>query len=296
MFRAFNRFFMISGLLFIFFSVYSGKVSADEIVLENNDRLTGTVTGIENGILTLTTGYSEPIKIRVEKIKKIITDKPSSAPPGKWKGGVTIGANLQSGNTDRASASVGAEATRRTEQHRFSLRFLFNYAEEDGELSARNTYGAFKYDYFFTKKLYGYSGIELLSDEFKDLNLRTVAGPGVGYQIWNNIVKSLLFESGVSYFSEDLDKGEDDHWVTARLAGNLTLTIFGPITFSDYLIVYPSLEDFGEYQLRNEASLLSPLASGWALKFANILESDSDPPAGVKKSDLNWILGLEYKF
>jgi putative salt-induced outer membrane protein YdiY len=136
----------------------------------------------------------------------------------------------------------------------------------------------------------------LLSDEFKDLNLRTVVGPGIGYQVWDNPNKSLGLEAGVSYFSEDRIEAEDNQWITGRLAGNLMWKLFEPISFTDYLVIYPSFEDFGEYQLRNEAALISPLTSGWSLKLTNIVEHDSNPPVDVEKSDIYWLLGLAYDF
>jgi putative salt-induced outer membrane protein YdiY len=326
------------SILIIFFC----EAFADEIILVNGDRLTGTITVVDKDILTLETEYSGPIKINRSKIISIATDKPQEVhltdgevlrgrlvtteegrvliergdgresttiewdkvltmnppppEPSRWKGGITLGAGLQSGNTDRATAVLGADAIRKTAYDRFSLRFLHNYAEEDDEITARNTFGALKYDYFFTKVLYGYLGVELLNDKFKDLNLRTVIGPGVGYQVWDDPIKSLLFEAGLAYFSEDLKEGEDEQWITARLASNLSYRILDSVVFTDQLVVYPNLEDFGQYQLRNEAALTSALGSGWSFKLANILERDSDPPAGVKKHDLHWITGLQYAF
>lgn len=325
-----------------------GMLCAEEIVLENGDRLTGTISLMENGKLTVTTEYAGAINVDATKIKTIVTDKPAevhlesgevlrgkietveegqlmvepseergptvvewstvkSINPSfkKWIGGVTIGANLQSGNTDRMSASVGSEATRKTDNARFTLRLLYNYAEEreedeegeeDTELTARSTYGALKYDYFWTRSLYTYLSVEMLSDEFKDLNLRTVVGPGLGYQIWDDDVKQLLLEAGLAYFSEDLDEGADDSWVTGRLAANVSYTIMEKVVFSDQLVIYPGLEEFGEYQLRNEAAITSALFGNWALRFSNIIEHDSDPPAGVKKNDIYWIIGMQYMF
>jgi putative salt-induced outer membrane protein YdiY len=139
-------------------------------------------------------------------------------------------------------------------------------------------------------------GVELLNDTFRDLTLRTVVGPGIGYQIWDDEIKSLLFEIGASYFSEDRKENEDDNWITGRVGSNFSLQIIKGIVFSNNIIVYPSLEDFGQYQLRNEASLTSSLGAKWALNFTNILEYNSDPPEGVKKNDLYWILALQYNF
>ena len=61
-------------------------------------------------------------------------------------------------------------------------------------------------------------------------------------------------------------------------------------------MVYPNLKYGGEYLLRNEAALISPLGSGWALRLANIWDRDSDPPAGFDKDDFTTILALQYSF
>lgn len=332
--------FLIGAVFFII--LFPGLSHADIIVLQNGEKLIGTIERLEMDTVTLVTGYSEPIKIQSAMIARIFTDSPvevqmidgqilkgllkttedgnividssegraatsvdwsrikainpPSPQPKKWDGSITIGAAMQSGNTDRASASVSAQAVRKTDKDRFSLRFRHNYAEEDDELTTRNTFGALKYDYFFTRAMYGYLGVELLNDKFKDLNLRVVVGPGVGYQIWDDEIKTLLVEAGLAYFSEDLDKGDDDSWITARLAGDFSYKLLDTIIFTDNLVVYPNLEDSGEYQLRNEAAIISALSENWALRLSNIVEYDSDPPQDIKKTDLYWILALQYSF
>lgn len=337
---------MIRGILIIYTAFLvifnAGFVCADEIMLENGDRLTGTVTGLEKGVLTFATDYSEPVKIKTSKIKTIRTSEskavhlksgeilkgrmttdegggltigqsgergetvtawdnvasvnPPAVKPVKWKGSANLGANFQDGNTNRMNISAGADAARRTAKDRYKLRFQYNYGEEEQEVTARSYYGETKYDYFFTKAVYGYLSVELLKDKFKDLRLRTVTGPGVGYQFWDDETRSLLLEAGLSYFSEDLKEGEDKDWITARLAGDLRYRFAGTLEFADQLIVYPSLEKGSDYKLRNEASLTSPLVSGWSLKLANILEHDGNPPEGVERNDWHWILALQYSF
>lgn len=160
-------------LIFVFIVIiFCNTLSADEIILDNGDRLTGTVITLEEETLTLETNYSEPIKIEKTKILRITTDipkeihlsngevlkgklstqkggilivessdekaetavewgdivalNPPPAAPSKWEGNVSLGAGLQTGNTDRANLAFGAEAERKTERDRFSLRFLFH--------------------------------------------------------------------------------------------------------------------------------------------------------------------------
>ncbi len=329
-------------VLCLFILSHPSSSNADVIVLENGDRLTGTVKSADGDSLILETDYADPMKIHKSKIKRISVNEPAAVsltggevlkgtirsegdgkivveqsagreatvvdwdsvaalnpPPSdlsKWTGNVTISAGLQSGNTDRASASIGAEATRRSVNDRFTLRFLHNYAEEDKEATTRNTYGAMKYDYFFTKQYYTYLAVDLLNDSFKNLNLRTVIGPGVGYQVWEDDVKFLLLEAGVSYFSEDIEEGEDQDWITGRFAADVRYNLGSSVVLSDNLVVYPSFEQTGEYTLRNEASIASPLVAGWSLKLSNILEHDSEPPENIKKDDWYWLLGLLYGF
>jgi putative salt-induced outer membrane protein YdiY len=324
------------GVLFLVALPFSSF--ADEVVLSNGDRLTGKVKGAKEGVLVLTTEYSEPVHIRISGIRSILTEEPVEVhltggevlrgrlrpaeagravvepsaerqgtvidlgavkainPPSPWSGNVAVGGNLQTGNTKRLTASIGAEALRRTERDRFSLRLLFNYAEEDDTLTARNTFGALKYDHFFTPRTYWFLNLEMLSDEFKDLNLRTSVGPGVGYQVWDDPAKALSLEIGVNYFSEDLDKGRDDQWITGRASAVLSLKVLRHMVLSDIIVIYPRLDGPSRYQLRNEAGLTSSLGSSLALRLTNIVEYDSDPSPGIKKTDTSWILALQYGF
>lgn len=100
----------------------------------------------------------------------------------------------------------------------------------------------------------------------------------------------------MTYFSEDHINNPHKDWVAARLSANFQYRIFKIITFADLIEAYPSLTYGGEYTLRNEASLISPLGAAWSLKLSNIWRRDSDPPPGIERDDLTWILGLQYSF
>jgi len=261
------------------------------VKLESGKVLKGKLKTEEGGKVTV-----EPIgggEGATVEWKQVVAVNP---PPVKLTGNITLGGTSQSGNTDRLSGSIGAEAGIKSDHSRFSLRFLFNYAEEKGQETANNTYLNLEYDYFFTKKFYGLLALELYKDRFAGLNLRTVVGPGAGYQLWDDPVKSLSFEAGVTYFNEDRIDNPNKDWVAARLAGNFRYQFFKFITFAERIEFYPSVTYGGEYTLRNEASLISPLGAAWSLKLSNIWLRNSDPPAGFERDDITWILGLQYSF
>ena len=221
---------------------------------------------------------------------------PPPQKPITWKGNITIGGNLQRGNSDTMNISVGTSAARRTEKDRFTVTFLYSRTEDDGEKTAENTYGQLKYDYFLNPKWYLYLNMDMLSDKFNDINLRTTIGPGVGYQIWEEENKALSLEAGLSFTSEDRDLGDDDNWLSARLGVNYMYKLFESILFTDQFVIYPDLENSGEYFLRNEASIATDIGNRLALKLSNIWERNSEPEPGLDEDDYTWLLGLQYSF
>ena len=263
-----------------------------EVHLSSGEILKGKIQTKDDGqVIVEKSVERETTSIELPKIASV-----NPPPPKQWSGSLNLGGYILTGNTDKKGASVAAQLMRRTDIDRFTLRYLFNYGEEDGKMNTRNHYGEVSYNYFFTKKFYAYGAVELLNDKFKDYQLRTIVGPGAGYQIWDDPVKFLLFEAGLSYANVNHYEGKDDSYVTARLAGEFHYKILDFVTFSDRLLFYPSLERSKDYLLRNEAALTAPVGSRWALRLANIIDYDNNPPETVKKTDVQWILSLQYSF
>jgi len=326
-------------ILLLTLVVGSSPVFADKLEFGDGNVLQGTVTTFKGGALIFSTPYAKDMKIPVDQIKTISTDKAVklkmtndsvltgklttlddgkvaivlepvgetvpfewsqvkviNEPPGKWSGNFAAGGTVQTGNVERSSISVGFDAKRDWERDRFQMRFLHNYAEDTGTITARNTFGALKFDHFFTDSFFTGLSLELLKDEFKDLNLRAIIGLGLGYRIWNDDVKTLEVEAGVTYFSEDLDVGMDDQFAAGRVGITYSYQVLENLVFKNYLLYYPSFEDPKEYRLRNEASLISQLGKGWSFKLTHIFDQNSEPAPGVEDKDQQFIFALQYSF
>jgi len=217
-------------------------------------------------------------------------------PPEKWEGSVSFGGSRNSGNTDVFSASLGGELKRKFKKNRIEFTFLSNYSEQNKEVTARNHYGTAQLSHFFTPKWYSYLALAFLNDTFRDISLRTTIGPGLGYQVWEDDVKSLNLEGGFSYIIENRREGQDEENANSRFAAIFSYRIIPQLLFANQWIIFPSLEERGAYKFRNQASLKTDLGNGWELKLTNILNRDSNPGTGVKKDDVRWILSLEYAF
>ena len=261
-----------------------------EVHLKSGEILKGKLKTMEDGKLAV-----EPSAERQATTTELQSMASINPPPKpKWNGSLTVGATAQSGNTNLKTVSIGAGFHRRTDDDRFTASYLFNYAEEDHAMTARNHYGAGEYDYFFTKKWYGLLAVELFNDTFQDLNLRTTAGVGAGYQVWEDPIKALAFTAGISYVNENYKDAEDKDWVAGRLGADFRYNILNFVTFTEKALLYPPLESGEAYLFRNDAALIKPLGSRWALKLQNIFQRNSKPAPGFDKDDVTWILGLQF--
>ena len=270
------------------------NISTDNPVtlkMTNDSTLTGKLTTLGDGQVAIILDLlGQTVPFKWEQVKNI------NEPPGSWTGSFAAGGTVQTGNVERTSVSVGFDARRDWKHDRFQFRALHNYAEDTGNITSRNTFGAMKFDHFFTENFFTGLSLELSKDQFKDLNLRAIIGLGLGYRIWNDDVKTLEVEAGATYFSEDLDLGPDDQFISGRVGVTFSYKILENLVFKDYLLYYPSFEDTKEYRLRNEATLISQLGQGWSLKLSHIFDQNSDPSPGVEEKDQQYIFALQYSF
>ncbi len=261
-----------------------------EVHLGHGQILKGRLVFSKEGQLIIkTSGDRSDVSLAWAAVRKI------NPPRSTWHGNINLGCFSQSGNIRRNSISLGVDAIRKTDRDRLTMRVLYNYADEDEILTVRDVFGSGKYDWMFTSKVYGYLSEELLADEFKDIKLRSVTGAGLGWQVIDVDRISFALEGGAAHVNYDYDIAPDQSNVAMRLAVNFKVKLLGTVTLSDSCVWLPSL-DGDQYQVRNELSLATGLGAGWSLLLTNIFEYDNDPSPGIKRTDRQWILGLQYTF
>jgi putative salt-induced outer membrane protein YdiY len=71
---------MASFLVWFFFpvTVLSSIVQADEVILRNGDKITGTLVQLEEGTVVVNTEYAGKIAIQLEKVNYLKTDEPKA--------------------------------------------------------------------------------------------------------------------------------------------------------------------------------------------------------------------------
>jgi putative salt-induced outer membrane protein YdiY len=320
--------------------------AADEVILINGDRLTGTVTESAPGKLTIKTDLVGDVTVDLAKVRTFSTAKPVqlkvgdkqvlntpvapgpegtvqvtpqgttapqplalkdvsqvNPPPVRWTGSVVGNAMFTSGNSTTETIGLTAGAERRSEIDRitFGGQYLYGRQEDadtgDKETTTDNWFIAAKYDYFFTKKFYGYAGIRVEQDKIADLDIRVTPSVGVGYQWFESPTFNLSTEAGLAWVYESFSNAGTDEHFAARLAYHVDWRPWEPLLLFHNLEYLPSLSDpAGDYNLNADAGLRATIVKSLFSEIKLELRHDSTPAPGAEESDFRLLVGVGWTF
>jgi putative salt-induced outer membrane protein YdiY len=275
------------------------RISTDQpltVVLNDGSMLTGTLRpSTAAGPMELSTSaLADPKRIEYASVKAL---NPPVEPAIKLSGRVNVGLNKASGNTDSESGHADAEMVARSEKHRFTVGGTYNREEDNNRKTVDNGTGYMKHDYFPTQKIYWYVNGMLETDEFKDINLRTTVGTGLGYQIFEGELMNLSVEAGPSYVNTDYDKEEDEDSAAGRWAVKFDRFFFEKL-FQYYFSNegFISASDTNNVFMYTKTGLRFPLRSGFSVSAGFEWDWDNEPAEDTDKSDYRYILSFGYGF
>ncbi len=269
--------------------------AAVEVVLSDGTRLQGSLRIDEEGVVQVITQTAGPVT--VDETASITDINPPVVPPVTYTGNVEAGASYMTGNTETTSANLSGLFVARSKRQRFTLRGRWYYAEDNNEVSAREAGGSAKYDFFVTQKFYLYANTLFDYNPFKDLDLRSTFGGGVGYQFWEDVRKKLGFELGVSYVDENFRTAPDNSYAGGRWSIDFDYDVVpNKIAFFHFQEGYYSLEDFADMNLRAEQGLRFTVLKDFYTSFQANVAYDNKPSPGFEKTDTALIFGLGYDF
>jgi putative salt-induced outer membrane protein YdiY len=266
------------------------------IHLEDGSVIQGTLKASdENAIEVIRKEDETSMKVEPSGITSI---NPTPPPPIRWKGKVIGTFSLTDGNSETLGAGLEANASRRTDMDRITLRAGYFYQEDEKNATRDDQYAFAKYDYYFHDKMYGYLNGRIYRDGIKNLELRTTGGGGLGYTFLEDDIFNLSAEGGISYYSEDYSGGLDDKRnASARLAGNFDWWIVKKtLLFEQDLEGLISVEDSEDFLLYSDSRLSWYFTERWSINGAVRFEYLNVPAAGNERVDTKYMVGVGYEF
>jgi putative salt-induced outer membrane protein YdiY len=326
----------VARILLVFLCT-AAPAAADELRLANGDRLTGTVVSLAGGTLTFATahgdlripwasvtalaiddpilatiGTAEPVSVRIgiSPTAGSVAVQPGGTvllsslaglarpqPAVTVDGGANAGFVNADGNTEVNSLRLDGDLVVRQLQNRYSASAAVNRAQDRGTETARNWNTAFNYDRFLNDRLFVNGNAILTNDRFRDLDLRTALGAGVGYQVLKGARAALTANAGLGWVDENFEAGIDDRYTAARESAALQIfAVPDRVTFFHQHDGYFGVtgEDNLFVKMRNGVRI--GLVGGLVTTVQHDLDYDRSPSPGRKTTDRTFALTFGYRF
>lgn len=213
-----------------------------------------------------------------------------------WKGHANLGGSATQGNTDTSAVRFDAETIARSKINRFTLGGFVNRAENNNIDTEFNSKGYMQYDHFLSKKWYLYTNGSLEHDRFRDIKLRSSAGVGSGYQIYEQEDLNLSVEGGLNYVNTDFDEAEDESYASARWALRYDQLIFENVKLFHRHEVLVSLEDTKNTLVFTQTGLRVPIAKNLNASTQLNVDYAGQPAEGRKSVDRALVFSVGYNW
>jgi putative salt-induced outer membrane protein YdiY len=216
---------------------------------------------------------------------------------GDFTGRVNLSMRSERGNTDSDDVGADVDLTYRRNIHRLRVLGELEEDRKDGEKTKQNWLIGFTYNYFVTKKLYFTGSLKFEQDEFANLDLRTSAGPYVGYQFFESRHLNLLAEAGAILVREDYSTESDNaYW------GPGWHISFDTYVFSDRLQFYHeqfglfNAEDADNWLWKSWTGVRVPLFGGLVGSAEAKFDYDGEPSEDTEGTQTTYRLKLGYRW
>ncbi|HWH49709.1 MAG TPA: DUF481 domain-containing protein [Burkholderiales bacterium] len=266
--------------------------------LEDGRRLTGKpVAGSHGEIAVEVEGESAPVPVPLSLVRWI-DPTPEVAHEGiKFTGRFNLGAAYTDGNTDTEKLHIDGEIVARTFKNRYTAGGAGNEGKTSGVKSESDWLAYLKYDRFFTPKWYGYVNGSAEHDRFKDIDLRTTAGIGSGYQFLDTHRTNLSLEGGLSSVHTDFDLAPDEDYAALRWALKFEHYLFeSEVQFFHQHVVLVAVDDAEKIVAKSFTGLRMPIVKKIRVALQYNLDWENEPAPGRERTDRALLLTLGYAF
>jgi len=251
---------------------------------------------------SITTG--QPLRSQTFALSQVASINPPDKPQPKWTGSVSGSVTSIRGNTNSDSFAASVNTTRRSEKDRLTAGADYARSEredpDNGDMDVTVNWWKIRaqYDYFFTKKFFGFVNGRYEKDTIALLDRRVVIGGGAGYQWIEEPTMGFSTNLGLASLYEKYDDPDETSNSTISLqAGyNFQMTLWKSVSFLHDLTYYPSLEDFSDYFLTTSAEVRATMIKNLYASFRVIFDYDASPAQNRQSTDVKYLFGVGLQF
>jgi putative salt-induced outer membrane protein len=325
------------GKTLVLHTDYAGDVTVDfkaitqvtsdkdlHVTTTEKKTVVGPVTS-SDGNLVVATKNNGTVQVPESSVATIRNDAEQTAfdkslHPGLmhgWNGGANVGFSLARGNSQTTNLAIGINAVHPTLNDKITI--YLTALDTQNQLTSPSTVadlvtGGLRYDRNFAPKVFGFVGVDYMSNALQDLDLRGLYGGGIGYHAIKSDNTTLDLLAGVNYTHETYSNGPVNtpitvpptyasYGVTNRYAaltlGEELMHKAGKTTvITEKLYIYPDLSSgyAGQYRGEFDFGTVTKISKwlGWQNQGSDLYVSN--PPTGTKQNDVVFTTGLNFTF
>jgi len=272
-----------------------------EIHLKDGTVFNQSIQVAEPGQFAIETGTT--LRAQTFQIADIAAINPPPKPRPKWTGSLSAGFTATSGNTSTEAINASFSMARRSEKDRTTASADYAKGKQDdpdtGEEETIEDWWRAKaqYDYFFSKKFFGFVNGSYEKDSIADLDRRVVVGGGAGYQWIESERTNFSTTLGLASLYEKFEDATDSNSELSAQAGyNFDHQINKSVKFLHDLTYYPALDKVSDYYLTTTAELRASFTQSMYANFKVIFNYDATPAATRSSTDVKYIFGVGMTF
>lgn len=310
---------------------------ADEVRLKNGDRLTGDMISLADGTLLFKTSlaeveipWSDVTSLAVDKAVYVtvaqnppvlttfdaadangyvtlmpggpvllsdITALSLGYSPWQATGGAGAGIIQTSGNTDVNSFRLSGDFMVKGPADRYTFTGAATSSKDKGVATARNWSATGKYDRFLTSRLFANANAVFTNDRFRDIDLRTAVGAGLGLQLVDRPRVKLTGSGGVGIVDENFISIADDRYTAAYESGGLQVDVVpGRAQLFHSHDGYFQISQGDKKFFRTQNGVRFSIAGGFVTTVEEDVDYDHRPSPGRRQTDRTFSLTLGYRF
>jgi len=216
-----------------------------------------------------------------------------------WTGDIFAGYSRSSGNTDKSTANLNAEAIKKFDHSQFLLKGNVFYSETSNKMDGQKWDALSKYtrDYGKDYRWFNYYQVLAEHDFFAGIDYRITPATGIGYHIATGEDFKWDADIGVGYRITQYKTNKNrEETPTALLHTFLKKNVFIKAFIAEDLSVYPGLLPDSGVIIKSESIFSNPLSERLDLQLKYIVDYNSDPGPGKTTTDKLFIAGLKYHF
>ena len=212
-------------------------------------------------------------------------------------GGAGVGVLATSGNTRLNSLRINGDVDARINANRYVANGTVTHSKDNGIETARNWSLTGRYDRYLNSWLYAEANAVLVNDRYRDIDLRSAYGAGLGLQLLNTPRVKVSGAGGIGEVRQNFRSIPDFNYTAAFASGSIKVELV-----PDHVQLFHT--DDGYFQVsqgdqmfeHTQSGLHFGLGAGFVATLQYDWDYDRHPSPGHNTIDMSTSFTVGYRF